>query len=39
MNQIILNFGNKVKEKRIEKGFTQEEFASLVDIDLSLIHI
>ncbi len=37
MNQIILNFGNKVKEKRIEKGFTQEEFASLVDIDRAQI--
>lgn len=33
MNQISLNFGNKVREKRIEKNYTQEELARLVGIE------
>lgn len=37
MKQISLNFGNKIKAKRIERGYTQEEFASLVGIDRAQI--
>lgn len=33
MNQVSINFGNKVKVKRNEKGLTQEELAHLIGID------
>ena len=36
-NEILINFGNKLKELRKEKGFSQEALALEIDVDRTYI--
>lgn len=36
--QVLVRFGERLRQLRLKKGLTQEELAYATDVDLSVIH-